>query len=813
MDHSVKTLQRIEGNDPTLGHLFIGTRNSEEIEGGITSNNEGEDFSRLSAAIGENTHLKILYVRHDEIDETALDSSAFFEGLKRNFSIIRLSIDGLENDSIDGGVGHKILNAYQEKGNLHYLRVTLSPPANLQNGGVGVIVDTLQRCKDLRTIHLECDITHEQMLPMIDAIRGLHKLVELNLSNNMIGDAGCGAIATLLEDPNSPLYIINLTHNNISNKGVKAIINSLGNNTRMEHLFLDENPSLECQILEDMFCRLLCNSSSINSIYSSNHALQKIVLCDFELGEQLTALRKLNKDDNKSHVAIKKILRYHPNIDMEPLFEWDADGEQTLKALPHIIDWFDRAEKAILAPCYPRDDYDYRVDQRKLSAIFQFTTAMPLLFVPARTAIVLIDPVTDWRQVVDAGLKLNYDIITVQLPDVALPEKYQAFLPSKHTLKEAGVTHTLSMRQHDIFSITQQLQVLAKECNVQITGVIPLSEVAVEVSDLIASCLGLPHNPLELMAARRDKGLMKSSVEHEGLRIAKYARVGSVEDIGISMNQLSLSYPIVVKTPSGFSTSGVFICSTEEEATTALSSIVGKTGPDGRTVDLALLEEYIEGTEFAVNLMAFINDDGSSYLLVTDMWKYKKTEKARYNSAEICNAADYPQLIVYACKVAKAVGIKFGAAHVELKAKQDDNGEYVNPVMIEIGARLSGGRKSTLAQAAIDCHDPFSSLIKSHCGGESCQTMPSNTNYLTPARFVRHIFLPIERAGRVNNVELDTSTLTTLHSSVLMIKEGDIVIETSDIVTCAGFVWLIGDREQVDKDTKHVLDSFSLILE
>ena len=25
---------------------------------------------------------------------------------------------------------------------------------------------------------------------------------------------------------------------------------------------------------------------------------------------------------------------------MKPLFEWDSDGEQTLKALPHVVDWF-----------------------------------------------------------------------------------------------------------------------------------------------------------------------------------------------------------------------------------------------------------------------------------------------------------------------------------------------------------------------------------------------------------------------------------------------------------------------------------------
>jgi len=209
----------------------------------------------------------------------------------------------------------------------------------------------------------------------------------------------------------------------------------------------------------------------------------------------------------------------------------------------------------------------------------------------------------DWKQVINAGIQLDYDIISIQLPDVALPTKFQSFIPSELALKEAGVSHTLSMHHKDIFAITQQLQIIEKEYNLQIDGVIPLSEVGVEVSDLIASCLGLPHNPLELLTARRDKGFMKQAVESAGLRIAKYARISSIDNAHINMQQLQLAYPIVVKVPSGFSTTGVYICSNDEEATKALNSIIGKTGPDGRIVKMALLEEYIDGTEFAINLM------------------------------------------------------------------------------------------------------------------------------------------------------------------------------------------------------------------
>ena len=303
---------------------------------------------------------------------------------------------------------------------------------------------------------------------------------------------------------------------------------------------------------------------------------------------------------------------------------------------------------------------------------------------------------------------------------------------------------------------------------------------------------------------------MKNAVELAGLRIAKYKRVASMNDVNDAMLQLSLCYPIVLKTPAGMSTTDVFICSNDQEAARAITSIIGKTGPDGRHVEKALLEEYIGGVEFAINLMAFSSrDNAPPRLLVTDVWRYRKTKKARYGQAEICNPDDYPTLLRYATNVAEAVGVRVGAAHVELKAEEVN--KFANPIMIEVGARLSGGRKSIMAQSAIQNWNPFEALIQSH-SMEACQIVSQNTHFLTPNKFVRHIFLPIEQKGRVEKIDLDVSSLPTLHSSAMICKVGDIVDKTTDIVTCAGFVWLVGDRQQVDEDTDAVMSLFVLKL-
>lgn len=63
------------------------------------------------------------------------------------------------------------------------------------------------------------------------------------------------------------------------------------------------------------------------------------------------------------------------------------EGEWTIKALPSVIAWFERAKEAVDQGDYPigaliKDNHDYQVEEKRLSAIYQFVRDMPLLFVP-----------------------------------------------------------------------------------------------------------------------------------------------------------------------------------------------------------------------------------------------------------------------------------------------------------------------------------------------------------------------------------------------------------------------------------------------
>ena len=312
------------------------------------------------------------------VDVGALDvtNNEFYEGIKRNSSIHILGID-LSNQVIEeGGVVEEILEAYQEKNNLTEININ---DADLQNGGENVIATTVRNSTNLKHLDLYgCNITDGQLLPMVDAIRGLSSLEKLYLFRNGIGNVWCATFAALLRDPDCNIHTLDLRVNRIYNEGGISLANGLSNNTKLKYLYLDGN-AID-QIGWDAFARILCNKSSINSIYSSNHTLERVLISG-PSGDELDSLLNLNKCTDKSHVAIKKILKYHPNIDMEPFFEWnmEGEGERDLKALPYVVAWFERAGEAVSGT---RGEDSYNIDGRKLSAIYQFARAMPLMLVP-----------------------------------------------------------------------------------------------------------------------------------------------------------------------------------------------------------------------------------------------------------------------------------------------------------------------------------------------------------------------------------------------------------------------------------------------
>ena len=198
-------------------------------------------------------------------------------------------------------------------------------------------------------------INNELATKIVTSLIGNTKLEQLVLSHNQIGRSGCESIATLLQDRNSNISKMNLSSCEVDDDCATILSQALVANNKLTCLDLIGN----IRITEggwNAFSILLSRSCS-------NHTLCSLGK-DY-LGEVPTNLSSL--------------LKLNLAVDMEPLFELDSeDDERKPKALPFVIDWFDRHGRE-----FQNEEIVNNIKARKLSGIFQFARAMPLQFVPS----------------------------------------------------------------------------------------------------------------------------------------------------------------------------------------------------------------------------------------------------------------------------------------------------------------------------------------------------------------------------------------------------------------------------------------------
>ena len=107
-------------------------------------------------------------------------------------------------------------------------------------------------------------------------------------------------------------------------------------------------------------------------------------------------------------------------------------------------------------------------------------------------------------------------------------------------------------------------------------------------------------------------------------------------------------------------------------------SILERRSPWGEIPSYCLVEEYLDGPEYAVNVFA----DGHGKSVVTDLWLYERVRTdggvVLYSGVRSLDPATAPDISSYALQVCNAVGVKLEAAHVELKLTTR------GPVLVEV---------------------------------------------------------------------------------------------------------------------------------
>ena len=146
--------------------------------------------------------------------------------------------------------------------------------------------------------------------------------------------SGWRYFSAIFQNPNSALETVDLRGNAIDDDVMVSFASSLDNNSNLKEL-LYEGGNRITTAGWDAFSNTLCNKSSINATYDSNHTLQKIFeYCDGESDSveeesqsliELETLLVLNRDNTKVGAARRKIRDVHFSgaFNMQPFIDMD----------------------------------------------------------------------------------------------------------------------------------------------------------------------------------------------------------------------------------------------------------------------------------------------------------------------------------------------------------------------------------------------------------------------------------------------------------------------------------------------------------
>lgn len=212
------------------------------------------------------------------------------------------------------------------------------------------------------------------------------------------------------------------------------------------------------------------------------------------------------------------------------------------------------------------------------------------------------------------------------------------------------------------------------------------SDLAVLPTARLAERLGLPGLPVRTAETVADKRRMRQAFEAAGVSSPGGREVADPDDAMTAARELSL--PVVLKPVDGSGQRGV----SEVRAEAAISAAFERALAASRS-GAVVLERYVEGDEVTVN----------GFLLEDEYFPMSVTRRLLFPPPPlgVCIAHRYPsglsdererELFDIAHEASRAVGIETGPSYVQMRL------DHGRPWVIEVGARLGGGKDAELAK-------------------------------------------------------------------------------------------------------------------
>jgi hypothetical protein len=217
-------------------------------------------------------------------------------------------------------------------------------------------------------------------------------------------------------------------------------------------------------------------------------------------------------------------------------------------------------------------------------------------------------------------------------------------------------------------------------------GLVPWDERHILLAAEIGEALDLGWNPRSVIERFRDKSLLKAWLrEHGSARVNRARTVADAEQAVLFQREIG-AWPVVVKPSGGAGSMSVFFAGGDGELLRACQSVLE------RGLGEVLLEEYVGGTEYAVNGIV----DHRGAVLVTEVWRYDRRDlngerNVYYETIKLgTGESPFRSAAAYAADVIRTLGLRRSPFHMEVKV--DERG----PCLIEVGARFAGGHQPVL---------------------------------------------------------------------------------------------------------------------
>ncbi|KAK1734341.1 hypothetical protein QTG54_014848 [Skeletonema marinoi] len=214
------------------------------------------------------------------------------------------------------------------------------------------------------------------------------RLKNLALSyNDSITAVGLSSLSSLFRSERCSLCNLLLVH--LDDDGAVALANGLIGNKSLKTVEFSRSGITERGWTA--FSKLLCDTSSVNNTYLSNHTLETLGGYGVHAPSDIMKYLKLNRVSQKN-AALRKILDSHPDIDVEPLFQWK------LKCLPLVVRWLESARSYLyLYHVHVRESNEV-FQCRKLSAVYKFIHGLPSLAVAGYRGLNMTDILSKKRK-------------------------------------------------------------------------------------------------------------------------------------------------------------------------------------------------------------------------------------------------------------------------------------------------------------------------------------------------------------------------------------------------------------------------------